>query len=351
MASLLMAGALPVALAGTVTNAAGIMTLRFFIGVIGGCFVPCEVWTTAFFDKNIVGTANALTAGFGNGGIGITYFLMPAVLDSLVDRQHLTPHVAWRVTFIVPFILIVATVLGTIFLCPDTPTGSWNSRRLEDQRRTDTRDTFFNTISDHRIHAMTGSNDDTIKLSSKHDETHEDLDYEAQINEQDLVDAASWELVKRPTTHDSMKVIFSLPTLAVAVAIFCTFGPELAVNSFLGAYYYKDFPSLGQTGSGNWAAMYGLLNFVFRPIGGLMSDSAYRWTHSLWSKKMLITTLGVMLGIISVIIGVTDQTSKANRVGLVMALAFFTESGSGAIYSLTPHVHPTSNGEHTHQSY
>lgn len=57
----------------------------FLIGILGGSFVPCQVWrTTAFFDKNVVGTTNALTAGMGNSGGGITYFIMPAVHDSLV---------------------------------------------------------------------------------------------------------------------------------------------------------------------------------------------------------------------------------------------------------------------------
>lgn len=59
-------------MAGLVTNATGLIVLRFFIGILGASFVPCQVWSTGFFDKNIVGTANALTAGIGNGGGGIT---------------------------------------------------------------------------------------------------------------------------------------------------------------------------------------------------------------------------------------------------------------------------------------
>lgn len=69
-AGCLFAGAVPTFLAGAVHNAAGLMALRFFIGILGGSFVPCQVWTTGFFDKNIVGTANSLTGGFGNAGGG-----------------------------------------------------------------------------------------------------------------------------------------------------------------------------------------------------------------------------------------------------------------------------------------
>jgi NNP family nitrate/nitrite transporter-like MFS transporter len=68
----LLAGAIPTALAGTVTSPTGLIVLRFFIGVLGASFVPCQVWSTGFFDKNVVGTANALAGGFGNAGGGIT---------------------------------------------------------------------------------------------------------------------------------------------------------------------------------------------------------------------------------------------------------------------------------------
>jgi MFS transporter, NNP family, nitrate/nitrite transporter len=68
----LLAGALPTALAGLVKTPTGLIVLRFFIGILGASFVPCQVWSTGFFDKNVVGTANALAAGWGNSGGGIT---------------------------------------------------------------------------------------------------------------------------------------------------------------------------------------------------------------------------------------------------------------------------------------
>jgi NNP family nitrate/nitrite transporter-like MFS transporter len=79
----LLLGAIPTALAGTAKNAAGLYAIRFFVGILGSTFVPCQVWTTGFFDRNVVGTANALVGGWGNSGGGITYFVMPAIYDSL----------------------------------------------------------------------------------------------------------------------------------------------------------------------------------------------------------------------------------------------------------------------------
>ena len=71
-AALLFMGAIPTALAGTAKNAMGLYFIRFFVGILGGTFVPCQVWTTGFYDRNIVGTANALVGGWGNSGGGIT---------------------------------------------------------------------------------------------------------------------------------------------------------------------------------------------------------------------------------------------------------------------------------------
>lgn len=89
-AGTLILGAVPTALAGTIQNATGLIIVRFFIGVLGASFVPCQVWSTAFFDKNIVGTTNALTGGLGNSGGGITYFLMPAIFNHFIG-QNMNP--------------------------------------------------------------------------------------------------------------------------------------------------------------------------------------------------------------------------------------------------------------------
>ena len=350
-AAILLTGAIPTALAGTATTPAGLIILRFFIGILGGSFIPCQVWTTGFFDKTVVGTANALTAGWGNAGSGITYFVMPAILNSLVDREKLTAHVAWRVAFIVPFILITFTAFTMILTCPDTPTGSWSSRARDLQLHHDTRDAFFSTNGDRKDHAPSldsaGFGTDTIKLNSNRGQVQYT---ESQSNEDDLLAAASWELVEKPTYHGSMAAVVSLPTLTLVITYLATFGSELSVNSFLGAYYHQTFPNLSQTGAGNLAAMFGILNAVFRPAGGLMSDLIYRLTHSLWGKKGLIHVLGVLTGVFLIVIGFLNPGDKATMIGLFVGLAFFLEAANGACFSLVPHVHPTSNGKSLQQS-
>lgn len=54
-------------LAGTAFNAQALYVLRFFIGILGGTFVMCQSWTSVFFDKTVVGTANALVGASISG--------------------------------------------------------------------------------------------------------------------------------------------------------------------------------------------------------------------------------------------------------------------------------------------
>ena len=116
------------------------------------------------------------------------------------------------------------------------------------------------------------------------------------------------------------------------------------IDSNIGSYYYKNFPPLGQTGSGNWAAMFGLLNVLFRPAGGLIGDYIYRHTHSVWGKKLWMTFLGVVTGAFELAIGSSDPHSESTMFGLMAGLAFFLEAANGANFSVVPHVHPFANG-------
>lgn len=122
---ILLAGSVPIGLAPLIKDATGLYIIRFFIGILGGSFVPCQVWCTGWFDKNVVGTANALSGGWGNAGGGITYFIMPAVYDSLKYRWGHSSGQAWRITFVVPLVCLIVCGLGLLFLCDDTPMGKW----------------------------------------------------------------------------------------------------------------------------------------------------------------------------------------------------------------------------------
>jgi MFS transporter, NNP family, nitrate/nitrite transporter len=64
MSTVLCLAAIPCAMTGLVNSATGLAVLRLFIGVAGGSFVMCQYWTSRFFAKSVVGTANAVVGGW-----------------------------------------------------------------------------------------------------------------------------------------------------------------------------------------------------------------------------------------------------------------------------------------------
>jgi MFS transporter, NNP family, nitrate/nitrite transporter len=62
--------------------------VRFFIGLGLSAFVCCQYWCSQMFNVKIVGTANALAAGWGNLGGGLTHFVMPWLAQGIQFSQN-----------------------------------------------------------------------------------------------------------------------------------------------------------------------------------------------------------------------------------------------------------------------
>ncbi|KAK4128593.1 MFS general substrate transporter [Parathielavia appendiculata] len=354
---LLLVGAIPLGLAPLVHNATGLYVSRFFIGILGGSLVPCQVWSTGFFDKNVVGTANALTGGFGTAGGGITYFIMPAVYDALIGSGH-TSGQAWRLTFLVPLAMAITTGVALIVLCPDSPTGKWSERHLhgqtntEPETETDAEKTSVVDIPGQITDKPTPS-PTKWKNTSRAIETP-DLEAGHQLPPPDkpspttipsTIAAAQNEVIQPPTARDLVRIACSPQTAFHTLTYLCSFGTELAVNMVLSSYYAKNFPMLGQTAAANWAAMFGFLNFVTRPLGGVVSDLLYgAFGGSLWAKKAWLVACVGAAGVVMIVVGRLDPHDQGVMFGLTALVAMFVQAGNGANFSLLPHVHPTRNG-------
>ncbi|KAF4951140.1 hypothetical protein FGADI_7755 [Fusarium gaditjirri] len=347
-AYLILLGCLPIGLAPLVNSATGLYISRFFIGILGATFVPCQVWCTGFFDKNVVGTANALAGGWGNAGGGITYFIMPAVFDSLVAHQGMSPSKAWRVTFIVPLICLIVCGLGMLFLCPDSPMGSW-----EDQAMLVRENMEAHGMSCSGDVTPVGTPDRCGSDEEKNPSKERDVkvgDHEHPISRNEAIEFARGEVIVKPTLRDTLHVCYSPQTIFHVATYACSFGGELAINAILSSYYKKNFPHLDQTKASNYAAIFGFLNFLNRPLGGVIADIIYnKCGRNLWLKKAWIVACGVLTGALLIVIGKVNP-SEANGggigtlVGLIVVMAIFIEAGNGANFALVPHVHPSANG-------
>jgi NNP family nitrate/nitrite transporter-like MFS transporter len=267
---------------------------------------------------------------------------MPAIFDSLVHQSGLTEHVAWRVSFIVPFILITATAIAMLLLTEDTPTGKWSERgQVAQATHTETIVGTTGGVGD-----MPTTTDGSISSDVEKKRTTNQVDIESGAGEVQIIDEVQHEVVQKPSLKEAWKVICSMQTLVLCSGYICSFGGELAINSILGTYYLKNFKYLGQTQSGRWAAMFGLLNVITRPAGGFFGDLIYKWTnHSLWAKKFWIHFVGLVSGVLLVIIGKLDPKNLDEMIGLIAVMAVFLEAGNGANFALVPHVHPHANGK------
>ncbi|CAK7265787.1 hypothetical protein SEPCBS119000_001690 [Sporothrix epigloea] len=396
---LLLLGAIPTGLAPLIHTASGLYAVRFFMGILGGSFVPCQVWSTAFFDKNVVGSANAMAGGFGNAGGGMTYFIMPAIFNALVDHQGYSKDVAWRLAFLVPLAVLLATAAALLLLCPDTPDGPWADRHSpaqrhlceipshrphqnechrtlqEDPKTVHATESFAEIDSDKRFairlqaepnHTDTGgqpSPPKSLKFSSPpscppspassqrvqpsspylRPTTRSTTSHEVRLSSMELLETCRSELGQPPTAREALRVAFSPQTWALMLSYLCPFGAELAINAVLSAYYLQTFPSLGQTGASHWAALFGTLNIVTRPMGGVVADLLYAGHRLLW-KRHWITACGLLSGVSLVTLGCSNLPNEATMFGLVALCAVFLEAGNGANFALVPHVHPFANG-------
>jgi len=126
--ALLIIGALPVAGIGLAHSYHSFLLFRLAIGLTGASFVITQYHTSVMFSPSVVGTANAVTAGWGNLGGGVTQWVMPLLFGAFVGLGA-DKLLSWRLAMIVPGGLMFFTGMAYYRLTEDTPDGSRFSPR------------------------------------------------------------------------------------------------------------------------------------------------------------------------------------------------------------------------------
>lgn len=91
--------------------------------------------------------------------------------------------------------------------------------------------------------------------------------------------------------------------------------------------------------------MFGLMNVVFRPLGGVVADVVYGYTKSVWAKKVLLHSYAIITGAFLIAIGQIRSKDVGMLVGLIgVGMAFFLEGANGLTFAVVPHVRPEANG-------
>ncbi|GAA5967836.1 hypothetical protein JCM11641_005781 [Rhodosporidiobolus odoratus] len=347
MAAILVLGAIPSGLAGAISNAGGLYAIRFFIGILGATFVPCLAWTTTFFDKSIVGTANSFVGGWGNLGGGVTFVVQVALFQRLVDGG-ISGHSAWRAAFaIVPVPILLVTAALTLIFGSDHPAGKWSARH---------------TLPATAIAARQGhlANLDAAEREVVERKMREKAAGSGRVQAaddeevQDLAEIPLDTAVAEKLTWKGFLDIISKPyTWLPALMYMTTFGFELAVDANLASVFFADHKSASftQLQAGYYASMFGFLNFVTRPFGGFMADRLYA-RYGIGAKKFATVILGFLQGMMALAFGLYSLTKHNaglkpdlnTQMGIVALMAIFCEVANGTNFSLVPHCAPNNAG-------
>ena len=142
-AALLILGAFPVAGIGLAHSYQSFLIFRLVIGLIGASFVVTQYHTSVMFAPRVVGTANAITAGWGNLGGGVTQWLMPLLFGTIVGLG-VDKFMGWRLAMSIPGVLMLFTGLAYYWLAADTPNGQAFAPRRGAQA-------FWEAAGDYRV--------------------------------------------------------------------------------------------------------------------------------------------------------------------------------------------------------
>ncbi|ETI35412.1 hypothetical protein F441_18121 [Phytophthora nicotianae CJ01A1] len=293
-AALLVIGAIPVASAVLAFDYVGFMFVRFFIGLVGCTFVSTTYWTSTMFSKEVVGSANAVAAGWGNLGAGATYLITPLLFDLLTVNGGMSDNLGWRVTQLFPAILMVLIGICTYFFSDDCPQGNY--------------------VEMKKTHAMA----DKPKTDMLH---------------------AFITVARQPVAW------------ILAFQYACSLGVQIQVHNVLSLYYYEDFKSpdcdpatdeencrlLTQTKASLISSCFGLMCIFARAIGGYISDVCNRN----WDMKGRISAQFACLTGQAIFLYVYSHIRLVEwSVPCLIAFGFFAEASAGTTYGIVPYICP-----------
>jgi len=273
---LLILGSIPVMGIGLSTNFETFLFFRLMIGIIGASFVVTQYHTTRMFAPNIVGTANATTAGWGNLGGGVTQFAMPLLFAGLVGGLALSPAAGWRVAMIVAG--AACTIWGVLYyyFTQDTPEGNFSDIGEKGGSKVTAGEawqSFLAACRDHRV----------------------------------------W---------------------ALFVAYGACFGIELTIKG-IAAMYFADYFGLDLFWAGVCAFCYGGMNIFARTLGGYVAD---RWGAAYGQqgrvKWLFITLIGEGL----LLLLFAQMAWIALAIPALMIFACFVQMSAGATFAVVPFI-------------
>jgi MFS transporter, NNP family, nitrate/nitrite transporter len=280
--TLLLIGSLPVMFIGLSNSYESFLIFRLCIGIIGASFVITQFHTSVMFAPNIVGTANATVAGWGNLGGGVTQMVMPLIFAGFVSFGF-SKGEAWRYAMIVPGAALLIMAFVYYFFTQDAPAGNLSDIRKEDPefiiRKRGEKGSFLKAVSDYRV----------------------------------------WLL---------------------ALVYGACFGVEITIDN-IAALYFMDHFQLTLASAGIIAGTFGLMNLFARALGGIFSDK----TAKKFGLKGRVVVLGAFLFMEGLgMILFSNMTVLPFAIMSMIFFAFFVKMSNGATFSVVPFINNKAMG-------
>lgn len=279
---LLILGSIPVMFIGMSQSYESFLLFRLAIGVIGASFVVTQYHTSVMFAPNVVGTANATVAGWGNMGGGATLIIMPLIFAAIVGAGYSDPQ-AWRYAMVVPGVALFVMGFVYFFFTQDTPDGNLAELRKNDPeykaKKGDSKGSFLSACRDYRV----------------------------------------W-------------ILF--------LAYGACFGIEITIDNIATLYFVDNF-QLGLKEAGLIAGLFGMMNIFARALGGIFGDKAGRK----YGLKGRIFILGIFLLCEGLGIMLFSQMASLTwAIAIMLLFALFLKMSNGATYSVVPFINKKAVG-------
>jgi MFS transporter, NNP family, nitrate/nitrite transporter len=273
---LLVIGAIPVFGIAFAHSYASFLLFRLAIGIAGAGFVITQYHTSVMFASNVVGTANAAAAGWGNAGGGVAQSAMPWVLAAVIAFGA-PQALGWRAAMSVPGVLMLI-VAGLYWrYAQDCPQGDYRELRAQG----------------------------LLPASGK---------------------AGGWRIFRAAVGNYRVWMLF--------VTYAGCFGIELFVHSVAASYYVDRF-GMNLRDAGLAAGSFGLLALFARALGGMASDRlAFR--RGLAARSWLLGAL--MLGEGAGLLWFSSVQTAGFAIVAMIAFGLFTHMACGATYALVPFI-------------
>ncbi|BCG04407.1 nitrate transporter (plasmid) [Paraburkholderia sp. PGU19] len=273
---LMLAGVFPVLGAALSSGYESFLLCRLGIGAVGACFVISQYHTSMMFAPNVVGTANAATAGWGNTGAGAAQALVPLLLAAVM-ALGVEQSSAWRLALVVPGLAMPVMAIFYWRCTQDCPQGNFSALRA-------------------RGIAIDGGK------------------------------KGGWASFRAACANYRVWMLF--------ITYAACFGVEVFIHN-VAAVYYVDHFHLSLKAAGIAAGSFGLLALFARALGGWLSDKAAA-RRGLGIRSTLLFALIVGEGV--GLVGFAHADSIALAVAAMLVFGLFTHMACGATYALVPFI-------------